>query len=115
MHLDRGRVERERLDLDPHDLLRLQLLEYLIENAVLGPAIHPSVDRVPAAETFRQTAPFAALLSDIQHRVQHLQVAQAHIPTLHRQRILDPLILRFCDLHLVLRLAEEPCNSVNTP
>src|SRR5712675_1997919 len=65
MHLDRGRVERERLDLDPHDLLRLQLLEYLIENPVLGPAIHPRVDRVPAAETLRQTAPFAALLSDI--------------------------------------------------
>src|ERR1700746_2058140 len=115
MYLDRGRVERERLDLDPHDLLGLQLLEYLIENAVLGPAIHPGVDRVPAAETLRQTAPFAALLSDIEHRVQHLQVAQAHIPTLHRPRILDPLILRFGDLHLVVRLTEEPCSSVNTP
>ena len=115
MHLDRGRVERERLDLDPHDLLRLQLLEYLIENAVLGPAIHPRVDSVPAAETFRQTAPFAALLSNIQNRVQHLQIAQTHIPTLHRQRILDPLILRFCDLHLVLRLTKDLCNSVNTP
>ena len=115
MHLDRGRVERERLDLDPHDLLRLQLLEYLIENAVLGPAIHPRVDRVPAAETLRQTAPFAALLRDIQHRVQHLQVAQTHIPTLHRQRILDPLILRFCNLHLAFRLTEESCTSVNTP
>ena len=115
MHLDRGRVERERLDLDPHDLLRLQLLEYLIENAVLGPAIHPRVDRVPAAETLRQTAPFAALLSNIQNRVQHLQIAQTHIPTLHRQRILDPLILLFCDLHPVLRLTKDPCNSVNTP
>jgi hypothetical protein len=69
MHLDRGRVERERLDLDPHDLFRLQLLEYLIENAVLGPTIHPRVDRVPSAQTLRQTATFAALLSDIQHRV----------------------------------------------
>src|ERR1700761_2164512 len=44
-------------------------------NAVLGPAIHPRVDRVPAAETLRQTAPFATLLGHIQHRVQHLQVA----------------------------------------
>src|ERR1700751_1936107 len=109
MHLDRGRVERERLDLDPHDLLRLQLLEYLIENAVLGPAIHPRVDRVPAAETLRQPAPFAALLSHIQNSVQHLQIAQTHIPTLHRQRILDSLVLRFCDLHLVARLTEQPC------
>ena len=106
MHLDRGRVDRERLDLDPHDLLRLQLLEYLIENAVLGPAIHPRVDRVPAAETLRQTAPFATLLSNIQNRVQHLKIAQTHIPTLHRQRILDPLILLFCDLHPVLRLTK---------
>jgi hypothetical protein len=44
-----------------------------------------------------------------------LQVAQTHIPTLHRQRILDPLILLFCDLHPVSRLTEESCNSVNTP
>jgi hypothetical protein len=44
-----------------------------------------------------------------------LQVAQTHIPTLHRQRILDPLILRFCDLHLVFRLTQESCNSVNAP
>jgi hypothetical protein len=44
-----------------------------------------------------------------------LQVAQAHIPTLHRQRILDPLILRFCDLHPSVRLAKDPYNSVNTP
>jgi hypothetical protein len=43
---------------------------------------------MPAAETLRQTASFAALLSDIQHRVQHLEVAQTHIPTLHRQRAL---------------------------
>jgi len=44
-----------------------------------------------------------------------LQIAQVHIPTLHRQRILDPLILRFGDLHLILRLTGESCNSVNTP
>jgi len=102
------------LDLDPHDLLRLQLLEYLIENAVLGPAIHLRIDRMPAPEKLRQTAPFAALLSHIQNRVQHLQVAQAHVATLDPQRILDPLILRFGDLHLALRLTEKPCKSLNT-
>src|ERR1700739_2669690 len=96
MHLDRGRVERERLDLDPHDLLRLQLLEYLIENPVLGPAIHSRVDRVPAAETLRQTAPFAALLSNA---FSTCRLLKRTFPTLHWQRILDPLILLFCDLH----------------
>ena len=99
MHLDRGRVEGERLDLDANDLLDLQLLKYPVENAVLRPAIHPHINRVPAAETLRKTTPFAALFSHIQHRVQHLQVAQTHVATLHRQRILDPLILRFRDLH----------------
>jgi hypothetical protein len=50
-------------------------------------------------KTPRQTAPFTALLSDIQNCVQHLQVVQTHVAMLHRQRILDPLILRFRDLH----------------
>jgi hypothetical protein len=44
-----------------------------------------------------------------------LQIAQTHIPTLHRQRILDPLILFFCDLHPVFRLTKDSCYSVNTP
>jgi hypothetical protein len=115
MHLDRGRVERKRLDLDANDLLHLQLLEQSIQNAVLRPAIHSRVDRVPAAESLRKTPPFASLLGNIQYRVQHLQVAQLHVSTLHRQRILNSLILRFGNLHLALKLTEEPYISVNTP
>jgi hypothetical protein len=97
MHLHRGGVQRERLDLDAHDLFHLQLLEDSIQNAVLGRSVHARVDRVPAPEPLRQTAPLATLLSYIKHRVQHLQVAQAHVAALHRQRILDPFVLRFCD------------------
>jgi len=29
----------------------------------------------------------------------NLQVAQAHVPALHRQRTLDPFVLRFCQFH----------------
>ena len=113
MDLDRSRIECERLDLDAHDLLHLQLLEYPIENALLRPAIHARVDRVPAAETLRQTTPFTALLSDVQHRIQHLQIVQTHVAALHRQRILDPLILRFRDLHT--HTLTQIVRSVNTP
>jgi hypothetical protein len=99
MHFDRSRVQRHCFKLDADDLLDLQLLEHTIENAGLGPAAHPHIDGVPTAKTLRKTTPFAALLRHIQHGVEHLQVAQAHVPTLHRQRILDPFILRFCQFH----------------
>jgi len=99
MHLDRGGIESEGFDLDANDLFGLQLLEHPVQNAVLRPAIHPRVDCVPATEALRMTTPFAALFGNVQHRVQHLQIAQANIAALHRQRILDPFILRFRKLH----------------
>src|ERR1019366_8222132 len=99
MHLDRGGIESEGFDLDANDLFGLQLLEHPVQNAVLRPTIHPRVDCVPATETLRKTTPFAALLSDIQHRVQYLQITQTNVAALHWQSILDPLILRFRDLH----------------
>jgi hypothetical protein len=113
MHLDRGRVESERFDLDADDLLGLHLLEHTIQNAALGPAVHPRIDRMPAPEALRHTAPFAALLSHIQHRVQHLQIAQTYVAALHRQSVLDPFILRFRDLHP--HTLTQIYRSVNTP
>jgi hypothetical protein len=96
MYLDRGRVQRHGFELDADDLLDLQLFEDPVQNASLGPPAHPHIDRVPTPKTFRQTPPFAALFRHIQYCVHHLQVAEAHVPTLHRQRFLDPFILRFC-------------------
>jgi hypothetical protein len=66
---DEGEVE----EAEQEDIEFLEAGEDSAE-AVLGPAIHLRVDRVPAPETLRQTAAFAAVLSNIQHRVQHLQV-----------------------------------------
>ena len=51
MHFDRRTVQGYRFDLDPHDLIVLQLREYAIQHAVLGPAIHAGVDGVPVAES----------------------------------------------------------------
>jgi len=99
MNLDRGRVEREGLNLDAHDLLGLQPFKDAVQNTILGPAIHTRVNTVPFAEPRRKAAPFAALLSYKQNCVQHFKVLKCHIPALNRQAILDLFVLISCDLH----------------
>ena len=47
MHLHDGRVHLDGFDLDVHDLLPLQLLEDVIQHAILGPAIHAGIDGMP--------------------------------------------------------------------
>ena len=114
MHLDRGRIQRDRLDLDAHDLLQLKLLKDAVQHAALRPAVHPGVDGVPVAKTLGQSAPLASMLSHIQQSVQQLQVRQAYIAPLYRQTFLDPCVLLFRDLHSD-NLHQLLCSSVNTP
>ena len=99
MHFDDGGVQFDGRDLDAHDLLALQLLEDAIQNAVLGPAIHACVNRVPVAETLGKSAPFAALLGDIENRVQHREIGQAHVAALTGKTGLDATILRLGNLY----------------
>jgi len=99
MHLDGRTVDGHRLDLDPDDLIVLQLCEYAIQDAALRPTIHARVDGVPVAESPGQAAPLAALLGHIENRVQHPQIGQAHVATLSRQTMLDQAVLRFGDFH----------------
>jgi hypothetical protein len=51
------------------------------------------------AKSRRKTTPFAALLGNIQNRVENLEVLQFHIPTLNRQDILDLFVLLSRDLY----------------
>ena len=53
MNFDDRAVEGYGLDFDPHDLCLLQALEDTIQDAVLRPAVHSGVDRVPVPETLR--------------------------------------------------------------
>ncbi len=99
VHLDRGTVQSHRFDLDADDLSMLQLREYPIQHATPGPAIHAGVDGVPVAEAPGQSAPFAALLGDVQDRIQHSQIGQTDIAALDRQTVLDQAVLRFGDFH----------------
>ena len=99
MHFDHGAVQTHRLDLDTHDLSMLQLFKNPIQYATLGPAIHASVDRVPIAEPFGQTAPLATMLGHVQDRIENEQIRMADIAPLSGQTVLDLLILRFVEFH----------------
>ena len=100
MHLDDRAVEADRLDLDADELLMLHFLEQAIEYARLGPAVHARINRVPVAESLRQTAPLAAVLRDVQDRVDDLEVAERDVAALYRQKRLDPTELLCADFHV---------------
>src|ERR1035438_42808 len=99
MHFDGGGVQCDGRDLDAHDLLALQLLKDAVQYAVLGPAIHAGVNGVPVAKTLGKSAPFAALLGDIQNRVEHREIGQAHVAALTGKTGLDAVVLRLGNLH----------------
>ena len=99
MDLDHRAIQRNRFDLDANNLLMLQFLEHTVKDAILGPAIHPRIDRMPVAETFRQTTPLATMLRNVKDRIQHVPVRHAHVAALLRQAMFDPLKLGFGDFH----------------
>src|SRR5271165_5264333 len=99
MYFHDGTVEADRFDLDAHELLMLQLLEQSIQHSGLRPAPHACIDGVPVAEAFRQAAPLAAVLRDVQDRVDDLQVGERNIAALYRQKCLDTSELLCGDFH----------------
>ena len=69
MHVDDGAVETDRLDLDAGEPLMLRFLEQATQHGSLRPAVHAGVDRVLVAEALWQAAPLAALLRDVEDRI----------------------------------------------
>ena len=102
MNLDDGAVHRNRLKLDTHYLLSLQIFEYPVESPILRPPVHPGVDGVPVAESIRQPPPLAALLGDIQDCVERLQVRQTDVAALDREDRCDALVLSFGNFHSLI-------------
>jgi len=74
MHAHNRAVYAQGLQFDLNHLAFLQLMKEPFEHAALGPAVHAGVDRVPVAETRRQSAPLASMLGDIQNRVDDSEV-----------------------------------------
>jgi len=54
---------------------------------------------VPAPEAGRQAAPLATMFSNVQDRVEHLQIRQADVAPLARQAVLYPFVLGCSDFH----------------
>ena len=98
--LDDGAVQRYRFEPDAHDLFPLEVFKHPIEHPILRPAVHPCVNGMPVAEAGRQPSPLAALLGDIQDRVEHLQVRQFDIASLNGQDRCNAFLLSFCNLHV---------------
>mgnify|MGYP003598888410 CR=1 FL=1 len=100
MDLDAGGVQRDRLNLDAHDLCALQLLEHAVKDAGFGPAVHARINRVPVAKAIWQSAPLAAMLGHIEDRIDNLQIAQADVASLPGQAVLNGDELFGHDLHV---------------
>ena len=110
MNLDDRAIQAHRFNLDADELLALQLGKEPIEHAGLCPAIHARIDRVLVAEALGQGSPFAAVLSDKQNRVDHVEVLMRYVATLKGQVRLDASVLFGCEFH-----ARSISTSVNRP
>ena len=113
MHLDRGAVQGNGIDLDPDDLSVLQPFKYTIKHASFRPATPTGIDGVPTPEPFGQAAPFAALLGNVKDGVQDLKVRETDIAALTRQAVFNQAILLFGDFHT--ESISQSAISVNRP
>ena len=57
----------------------------------------PGVDRGPVAEVPRQGVQLAAVLQDVQDRVDEVDIRNPHVPALNRQTGVDVGVLFCCD------------------
>jgi len=93
VYFDGRAIQAHVFDVDGQDLFLLQSGKDPIQDAGLAPAIHPRIDGVPIAKMLRQTAPFAAMLDNIQQRVKQLQIGDADVAALAWQAISNALKL----------------------
>ena len=113
MDFDDSAVHRHGFDLDAHDLSMLQAFKDPLEHAGFRPAAHAGIDGVPATKALGHGTPFAALLSNVQNRVEHLDIGDTDVAALARQAVLDEFELRFGEFHAVSITHQSA--SVNRP
>ena len=93
MHFDGRAVQTHVFDMNGQDLLLLQPGKDPIQDTGFAPAIHSCVDGMPIAKMFGQTAPFAAILNDIEQGVEQLQIGYVHVAALAWKAISNALKL----------------------
>ena len=80
MDLDARAVQRNRFELEAHELVALQLLEDLVEDPGLRPPNSSGCRRCAIPKPSRQPTPLAAVFGDIQNGIEHLQIREADVP-----------------------------------
>ena len=103
-------VQIHRFNLDADQLFALQFGKQPIQYTGFRPAIHARVDGVPVTEALRQGPLLAAVLSDEENRVNHVEVPVRDVATLSRQVHLDARVLYGSDFH-----ARSTSCNVNVP
>ncbi len=77
----------------------VQLGQDAIQHPALRPPVQTRIDRGPVPEPLGQAAPFAAMLGDVQDRVEDLQIVERDVPALCPQVSLDVPILSLGEFH----------------
>ena len=90
------------INLDIDDVFFLKCKKYIVQNALLCPAVGTHVDAVPAAKFLGQASPFAAVLRNIKQRVKYLQVRYFHVAAWDRQQVFYNFVLLRCNFHQVI-------------
>ncbi len=84
MHLGAGAVEAEAVRVPAGRMQVPKRGEQPLEHAAARPAAEPGVDRVPFSEALRQGAPFAAVLQEVQNRIDDCDVRNPDFDSLTR-------------------------------
>ena len=86
----------------------LQLARDPLQDAALGPAVKPHVDRVPVAELARQAAPGATLGEHSEPSVERLKMRNLELVARRQQQRREPDVPSVSQLLLIRHLAPGP-------
>ena len=87
IHFGAGAVETGTIGPPADQHVRPRQVEQRVKHALRSPATHPGVYRASFAEAFRQGAPLAAVLHDMEHRVNVCGIRDPHISALNRYAV----------------------------
>lgn len=100
MNLDRCAVKTYHFGVNLDYPFCLQCGKYSAEYTVLAPSAHANVYCMPISVGFRQRPSFAAVLRDIQDRINQLEIAHTDIAALGRKILRYLLVLFLRNLHV---------------
>ena len=99
MHFHSGAIQRHGFDSHLDDVLPLESLEDEIQYSVLGPTVHPRIDRMPGSIPLGKPAPLAAMFGNVEDGIDNIEVLVLHVAALGREVAFNPVELLSRYLH----------------